>query len=110
MLRLVIFLVSLGAYAIRALFFSRTDLLTQKLALSQQIAGLERQRSRPPLAMVSPPPDIGADWPNWWLFLPSAPAREASAKWPIEIARGRDGVEEQARSAGRQPQVSHISE
>jgi hypothetical protein len=38
MLRLLIFLVSLGAYAIRALFLSQADLLTENLALRQQVA------------------------------------------------------------------------
>ncbi len=36
MLRLPVFLVSLGAYAIRALFLFRVDLLTENLALRQQ--------------------------------------------------------------------------
>ncbi len=49
MLRLLVFLVSLGAYAIRALFLSRADLLTENLALRQQLAALKRQRPRPPL-------------------------------------------------------------
>ncbi len=43
MLGLLVFLVSLGAYAIRALFLSRADLLRENLALRQQLAALKRE-------------------------------------------------------------------
>jgi hypothetical protein len=45
--RFLIFLVSLGAYAIRAPFLSQADLLSENLALRQQVATLKRQRPRP---------------------------------------------------------------
>ncbi len=67
MLRLLVFLVSLGAYAIRALFLSRADLLTENLALRQQLAALKRQRPRPPLDDVDRAfwVALRASWPGW---------------------------------------------
>ena len=67
MRRLLVFLVSLGAYAIRALFLSRVDLLTENLALRQQIAALRRQRPRPPLDDVDRAfwVALHASWPGW---------------------------------------------
>ncbi len=50
MLRLVLFLVSLCAWAFRALFLSRSELLAENLALRQQVCAFKRERSRPPLA------------------------------------------------------------
>ena len=49
MLRPVLFLVSLGAWAIRALLLSHSELLVENLALRQQVCALKRERSRPPL-------------------------------------------------------------
>ena len=49
MLRLVLFLVSLAAWTIRALFLSQSELLAENLALRQQVCALKRERPRPPL-------------------------------------------------------------
>ena len=45
----LVFLVSLAARTIRALFLSRADLLVENLALRQQVAALKRERPRPVL-------------------------------------------------------------
>ena len=67
MLRSLVFLVPLGAYAIRALFLSRADLLTENLALRQQVAALKRQRPRPLLDDVDRAfwAALRASWPGW---------------------------------------------
>jgi len=67
MLRLLAFLVSLGAYATRALFLSRADLIAENLALRQQVAVLKRQRPRPPLDDVDRACWVAlrASWPGW---------------------------------------------
>ena len=49
MLRVVIFLVSIGARAIRAICHRRADLVIENLALRQQLAVLKKERPRPPL-------------------------------------------------------------
>jgi hypothetical protein len=49
MLRPALFLLSLGAWAIRALFLSHSELLVENLALRQQVCALKRERPRPPL-------------------------------------------------------------
>ena len=49
MLRVLIFLVSLGARAIRAMCRCRADLVIENLALRQQVTALKKERPRPPL-------------------------------------------------------------
>ena len=49
MLRVLIFLVSLGARAIRAICRRRADLVIENLALRQQVTALKKERPRPPL-------------------------------------------------------------
>ena len=49
MLRVLIFLVSLGARAIRAMCRRRADLVIENLALRQQVTALKKERPRPPL-------------------------------------------------------------
>ena len=67
MLRPVVFLVSLGAWAIRALFLSRSELLAENLALRQQVCALKRERPRPPLDDVDRAfwVALRASWPGW---------------------------------------------
>jgi hypothetical protein len=52
MFRLVLFFVSLGGWAIRAVFLSRSELVAENLALRQQVCALKRERPRPPLDNV----------------------------------------------------------
>lgn len=52
MYRLLIFLVTLGARAIRAICRSRADLVIENLALQQQVAALKGKRPRPVLDNV----------------------------------------------------------
>jgi hypothetical protein len=49
MLGVLIFLVSPGARAIRAMYRRRADLMIENLALRQQVTALKRERPRPPL-------------------------------------------------------------
>ncbi len=67
MLRLLFFLVSLGAHAVRALLLSRADLLTENLALRQQVCALKRKRPRPLLDDIDRASWVAlrASWPGW---------------------------------------------
>ena len=56
MLRVLIFLVSLGARAIRAMCRRRADLVIENLALRQQVTALKKERPRPLLE---------TSWPSW---------------------------------------------
>ena len=49
MLRVLIFVVSLGARALRAMCRRRADLVLENLALRQQVMVLKKERPRPPL-------------------------------------------------------------
>ncbi len=49
MLRLLIFLVTLGVRALRAIFRTREELLIENLALRQQVMTLKKKRPRPVL-------------------------------------------------------------
>ena len=49
MLRLLIFVVSLCARALRAMCRRRADLVIENLALRQQVTALKKERHRPPL-------------------------------------------------------------
>jgi hypothetical protein len=67
MLRLVLFLVSLAAWTIKALCLSRSELLAENLALRQQVYALKRERPRPPLDDVDSAfwVALRAFWPGW---------------------------------------------
>ena len=47
MLRVLIFIISFGAQAIRAIFRCRADLVIENLALRQQVVALKKERPRP---------------------------------------------------------------
>ena len=49
MLRVLIFFVSLGARALRAMCRRRADLVMENLALRQQVTAFKKERPRPPL-------------------------------------------------------------
>ncbi len=49
MVRLFIYLMSLGVRAIKAMLRSRADLIIENLALRQQVASLMKERPRPML-------------------------------------------------------------
>lgn len=67
MVRALMFLVSLGARAIRALFMTRSELLIENLALRQQLLALKRERPRPALDDVDRAfwVALRACWPSW---------------------------------------------
>ncbi len=67
MLRVLIFLVSLGARAIRAMCRCRADLVIENLALRQQITALKKERPRPPLEDMDRAfwVALRQSWPGW---------------------------------------------
>jgi hypothetical protein len=67
MYRLLIFLVKLCVYALRAVFRTRGELLIENLALKQQVAALKKERPRPVLDDVDRAFWIAlrTAWPGW---------------------------------------------
>ena len=67
MLRVLIFLVSLGARALRALCRRRADLVMENLALRQQVMALEKERPRPLLGDTNRGfwVALRCSWPAW---------------------------------------------
>ena len=67
MLRVLIFLVSLGARAARAFCRRRADLVIENLALRQQVTALKKERPRPPLEDVDRAfwVALRESWPAW---------------------------------------------
>ena len=67
MLRVLIFLVSLGARAIRAMCRRRADLVIENLALRQQVTALKKERPRPPLKDTDRAfwVALRSSWPAW---------------------------------------------
>jgi hypothetical protein len=92
MLRLVLFLVSLGAWTIKALFLCRSELLAENLALRQQVGALKRERPRPPLDDVDCAFRIAlrAFWPGW-----------ASRRSSLTRIRSRSGPVSDLGTTGR---------
>ncbi len=67
MLRVLIFLVSLGTRAIRAMCRRRADLVIENLALRQQVAALKKEQPRPPLDDADRVfwVALRQSWPGW---------------------------------------------
>ncbi len=67
MLRALIFLVTLGARALRAMCRRRADLVIENLALRQQLTALKKERPRPPLEDVDRAfwVALRESWPAW---------------------------------------------
>ena len=67
MLRVLIFLVSLGTRAIRAMCRRRADRVIENLALRQQVAALKKERPRPPLDDADRAfwVALRQSWPGW---------------------------------------------
>ena len=67
MLRVLIFLVSVGARAIRAMRRRRADLVIENLALRQQVTALKKARPRPALEDVDRAfwVALRTSWPSW---------------------------------------------
>ena len=67
MLRVLIFLISLGARAIRAMCRRRADLVIENLALRQQVTALKKERPRPPLHDTDRAfwVALRSSWPAW---------------------------------------------
>ena len=82
MLRVLIFLVSLGTRAIRTMCRRRADLVIENLALRQQVTALKKERPRPPLEDTKRAfwVALRASWPGWASRLLVANA-ETVARW-----------------------------
>ena len=67
MLRILIFLVTLGVRALRAMCRRRADLVIENLALRQQVTALKKQRPRPPIEDVDRAfwVALRESWPAW---------------------------------------------
>jgi len=67
MFRVLIFLVSIGARAIRAMCRRRADLVIENLALRQQVTALKKERPRPLLDAVGRAfwVALRTSWPSW---------------------------------------------
>jgi hypothetical protein len=67
MVRVLILLVSLGAWAMRAMCQRRADLVIENLALRQQVTALKKERLRPPLDDVDLAfwDALRASWTAW---------------------------------------------
>ena len=67
MLRVLIFLVSLGARVVRAMCRRRADIVMENLALRQQVMALEQEHLRPPLDDADRAFRVAlrASWPGW---------------------------------------------
>ena len=110
MLRPVLFLVSLAAWTIKALFLSRSELLAENLALRQQVCALERERPRPPLDDVDRAfwVALRTFWPGWTSHLIIVDPHTV-AKWARENFRGHWAkISQQNRRPGRPPIDSGI--
>ena len=88
MIRLLVFVVSLGARAVRAILQSRADLVIENLALRQQVASLMDKRSRPVLDDIDRAfwVALRAAWPGWASRLVIVQA-DTVARWHRERFR-----------------------
>jgi hypothetical protein len=71
MLQILIFIVSLGARAIRTMCRRRADLVLENLALRQQMTAFKKERPRPPLEDVDRAfwVALRQSWPAWASYL-----------------------------------------
>ena len=67
MLGIVVFLLSLGARAIRAMRRRRADLVIENLAMGQQVTALKKERPRQPLGDTDRAfwVALRKSWPGW---------------------------------------------
>ncbi len=88
MLRLLIFLFSLGVRAIRAMCRSRDNLVIENLALRQQVAALKKDRPQPPRDDADRAfwVALRTAWPRWASHLVMVQA-DTVAKWHRERFR-----------------------
>ncbi len=103
MVRLLIFLISLGVRAISAMCRSRADLVIENVALRQQVAALNEERLRPALANVDRAfwVALRAAWPRWASHLVIVQA-DTVAKWHRErFCRHWARISQQQRRPGR---------
>jgi hypothetical protein len=102
MLRVLIFLVSLGARAIRMMCRRRADLIIENLALRQQVTALKGERPRPPLEDTDRAfwVALRASWPGWACRLLVVDA-DTIARWNRDRFRRYWAKISQRRHPGR---------
>ena len=102
MLRVLIFLVSLGTRAIRAMCRRRADLVIENLALRQQVAALKKERPRPPLNDADRAfwVALRQSWPGWASRLVIVNA-DTVARWNRDRLRRYWAKISQRRHPGR---------
>ena len=88
MLRVLVFLVSLGARTIRAMCRRRADLVIENLVLRQQVTALNKERPRPPLDDTDRAfwVALRSSWPAWASRLVIVNAHTV-ARWQRERLR-----------------------
>ncbi len=102
MLRVLIFLVSLGARALRVMCRRRADLVIEILALRQQVTSLKKEHPRPPLDDVDRAfwVALRASWPAWASRLVIVNA-DTVARWHRDRFRRYWAKISRRRHAGR---------
>jgi len=67
MFQILIFIISLGARAIRTMCRRRADLVLENVALRQQVTALKKERRRPPLEDIDRAfwAALRQSWPLW---------------------------------------------
>ena len=90
MFRLLMFLMTFGVRALRAIFRTREELVIENLALRQQVTVLKKERPRPVLDDVDRAfwVALRASWPGWASRLIIV-GPDTVAKWHRERFRGR---------------------
>ena len=102
MLHVLVFLVSLGARAIRAMCRRRADLVIENLALRQQVTALKQERPRPPLDETDRAFRVAlrSSWPAWASRLVIVNA-DTVARWHRERFRRYWAKLSRRRNPGR---------
>ena len=102
MLRVLIFLISLGARAIRAMCRRRDDLVMENLVLRQQVTAPKKERPRPLLEDVDRAFWVAllASWPSWASRLVIVHA-DTVARWNRDRLRRHWAKISQRRNPGR---------
>ncbi len=102
MYQILIFLVSIGARAIRTMCRHRADLVLENLALRQQVTALKCERPRPPLEDVDRAfwVALRQSWPSWASRLVIVKA-DTVARWNRDRFRRYWAKISQRRQPGR---------
>ena len=102
MFQILIFIISLGARAIRTICRRRADLVLENLALRQQVTALKKKRPRPPLGDIDRAfwAALRQSWPTWASRLVIVKA-DTVARWHRDRFRRYWAKISQRRRPGR---------